>query len=219
MPLQLPRANAKRVDGKATQDLTAHPWAGLKVRMTLVARDQAGQSGQSQPYEFVLPERTFTKPLAKAVVEQRKKLVRDPGAPEGVADALDALTLGGDKVIDDSTIYLALRNAYWRLRSDQSREGIASVVDQLWRRGAAHRGGRPARGRARRQSKRRTRCRRRSRRTARRRRSSGSSMSFAMRCRNISRRSPRSSKTKATCRRKASRTAISSCRSRTSTRC
>ena len=46
MPLQLPRANAKRVDGRATQDLTAHPWAGLKVRMTLVARDQAGQSGR-----------------------------------------------------------------------------------------------------------------------------------------------------------------------------
>lgn len=132
MPLQLPRANAKRVDGKATQDLSAHPWAGLKVRMTLIARDQAGQSGQSMPYEFVLPERTFTKPLAKAVVEQRKKLVRDPSAPEGVANALDALTLGGDKVIDDSVVFLGLRNAYWRLRNDASRAGIASVVDQLW---------------------------------------------------------------------------------------
>jgi len=132
MPLQLPHTNAKRVDGKATQDLSAHPWAGLKVRMTLIARDQAGQSGQSMPYEFVLPERTFTKPLAKAVVEQRKRLVRDPSAPEGVANALDALTLGGDKVIDDSVVYLGLRNAYWRLRSDASREGIASVVNQLW---------------------------------------------------------------------------------------
>jgi uncharacterized protein (TIGR02302 family) len=132
MPLQLPRANAKRVDGKASQDLTAHPWAGLKVRMTLVARDQAGQTGESAPYEFVLPERNFTKPLAKAVVEQRKKLVRDPTAPEGVANALEALTLGGDKVIDDTTVYLALRNAYWRLRTDVSRDSIASVVDQLW---------------------------------------------------------------------------------------
>jgi len=132
MPLQLPRANAKRVDGRATQDLTAHPWAGLKVRMTLIARDQAGQTGESAPYEFVLPERTFTKPLAKAVVEQRKKLVRDPSAPEGVANALEALTLGGHKVIDDTTVYLALRNAYWRLRSDVSRDSVASVVDQLW---------------------------------------------------------------------------------------
>ncbi len=132
MPLQLPRANAKKAEGKATQDLTAHPWAGLKVRMTLIARDQAGQNGQSTPYEFVLPERTFTKPLAKAVVEQRKKLVRDPDASDGVANALDALTLGGDKVIDDGIVYLGLRNAYWRLRSGASREGIASVVDQLW---------------------------------------------------------------------------------------
>ena len=132
MPLQLPRANLKRVDGRATQDLTAHPWAGLKVRMTLIARDQAAQSGESAPYEFVLPERPFTKPLARAVVEQRKKLVRDPGAPEGVVDALHALTLGGDKVIDDSVVYLALRNAYWRLRGDRSPQAIASVVEQLW---------------------------------------------------------------------------------------
>src|SRR5581483_4512447 len=132
MPLQLPRANAKHVEGRSTQDLTAHPWAGLKVRMTLVARDQAGQAGQSVPYEFVLPERVFSKPLAKAVVEQRKKLVRDPGAPETVARALDALTIGADKLDDDSFIYLSLRDAYWRLMSDSSREAIGSVVDQLW---------------------------------------------------------------------------------------
>lgn len=132
MPLQLPKANAKRVDGRATQDLTAHPWAGLKVRMTLVARDQAGQTGESLPIEFVLPERNFTKPLAKAVVEQRKKLVRDPSAPEPVVKALDALTLGAEKVIDDETVYLSLRDAYWRLRNDISRESVASVVDQLW---------------------------------------------------------------------------------------
>ncbi|MGH6749006.1 MAG: TIGR02302 family protein, partial [Methyloceanibacter sp.] len=132
MPLQLPHANAKHADGRATQDLTAHPWAGLKVRMTLVARDQAGQAGMSAPYEFVLPERVFTKPLAKAVVEQRKKLVRDPSTTEPVAEALDALTIGGDKVGEDSFTYLSLRDAYWRLMSNPSHEAIGSVVDQLW---------------------------------------------------------------------------------------
>jgi uncharacterized protein (TIGR02302 family) len=132
MPLQLPHANVKRADGRATQDLTAHPWAGLKVRMTLVARDQAGQSGESVPYEFVLPERTFTKPLAKAVVEQRKRLVREPDSVESVSRALEALTLGGEKVIDNSFIYLSLRDAYWRLATDDSRVSVASVVDQLW---------------------------------------------------------------------------------------
>jgi uncharacterized protein (TIGR02302 family) len=132
MPLQLSRANAKHVEGRSTQDLTAHPWAGLKVRMTLTARDQAGQAGMSAPYEFVLPERVFTKPLAKAVVEQRKKLVRDPDSTEPVAQALDALTIGSDKLGDDSFIYLSLRDAYWRLMSDPSRAALGSVVDQLW---------------------------------------------------------------------------------------
>ena len=35
-------------------------------------------------------------------------------------------------MIDDSVVYLALRDAYWRPRGDCSREGIASVVGQLW---------------------------------------------------------------------------------------
>jgi uncharacterized protein (TIGR02302 family) len=132
MPLQLPRVNAKLVEGKATQDLTAHPWAGLKVRMTLAARDQAGQIGLSEPYEFILPERNFTKPLARAVVEQRKKLVREPDSAERVAIALDALSIGDERAIPDKSVYLALRDAYWRLDTDQSPEAIASVVSQLW---------------------------------------------------------------------------------------
>jgi uncharacterized protein (TIGR02302 family) len=132
MQLQLPRANSKKVEGRATQDLTAHPWAGLKVRMTLAARDQAEQVGESDAYAFVLPERVFTEPLAKAVIEQRRKLVRTPGELAVVARALDALTLGEEKVIDDRTVYLSLRNAYWRLLNDDSRDAVKSVVDQLW---------------------------------------------------------------------------------------
>jgi uncharacterized protein (TIGR02302 family) len=132
MALQLPRANAKSVDSRTTQDLTAHPWAGLLTRMTLVATDQAGQEGRSRPYEFILPERTFTKPLAKAVIEQRRNLVRQPAAAGPVADALDALTIGAEQTLDDRVVYLGLRNAYWRLRTAPSHENIVSVVDQLW---------------------------------------------------------------------------------------
>jgi uncharacterized protein (TIGR02302 family) len=132
MPIQLPHSNAKQVEGNASQDLTAHPWAGLKVRMTLLARDQAGQTGTSEPYEFILPERKFTKPLAKAVVEQRKKLVRERDSVERVARALDALTIGGERAIQDSSVYLGLRDVYWRLNTDPSPDAIASSVDQLW---------------------------------------------------------------------------------------
>ncbi len=132
MPIQLPHSNAKQVEGNASQDLTAHPWAGLKVRMTLLARDQAGQTGTSEPYEFILPERKFTKPLAKAVVEQRKKLVRERDSVEHVARAIDALTIGGERAIEDSSVYLGLRDVYWRLNTDPSPDAIASSVDQLW---------------------------------------------------------------------------------------
>ncbi|MDJ0513175.1 MAG: TIGR02302 family protein [Methyloceanibacter sp.] len=130
--LQLPRNNAKKLDGRATQDLTAHPWAGLNVIMTLSARDQADQEGTSEPYPLVLPERRFTKPLARAVIEQRRALVVAPDQAKRVARALDALTLGGDKATDDTLVYLSLRNSFWRLVGDRSRDTVKSVVDQLW---------------------------------------------------------------------------------------
>lgn len=130
--LQLPRSNAKKVEGRATQDLTAHPWAGLQVVMTLTARDQADQVGTSEPYPLILPARSFTKPLARAVIEQRRNLVMDPGQTPRVARALGALTLGGEKATEDTVVYLSLRNAYWRLDNDPSIESVKAVVDQLW---------------------------------------------------------------------------------------
>lgn len=132
IPLNLPRANAKIAEAKIFRDLTAHPWAGLKVEMTLVARDQAGQEGRSEPYEMVLPEREFTKPLAKAVIEQRKNLVRDPGALGDVAQAVAALTIGGEKFIEDKVVYLGLRSVFWRLRNTRAEDPAASAVEQLW---------------------------------------------------------------------------------------
>lgn len=130
--LSLPRRTAEAAEGNAQKDLTAHPWAGLKVRMTLVAEDQAKQVGMSEAHEFILPEREFKKPLARAVVEQRKKLVGNArGAPE-VGRALDALTIGADRFLPDKSVYLGLRSVYWRLRSDTSRDSLVSAVEQLW---------------------------------------------------------------------------------------
>lgn len=132
IPLTLPRANARIGEGRAYKDLTSHPWAGLKVIMTLQARDQAGQEGRSQPYEFVLPARKFTKPLAKAIIEQRMNLVRKPDAREPVRRALAALTIAPERFMKDTTLYLALRSVHWRLRYDKSVEGLKSAVNQLW---------------------------------------------------------------------------------------
>lgn len=131
-PLTLPRANAKDAEARAFKDLTAHPWAGLKVAMTLVARDQGGQEGKSEPYEMVLPARKFTKPMAKALVEQRRNIVRRPDDIRPVLRALKALTIAPEKFIDDLVLYAGMRSVYWRLRHDKSVDGLKSAVTQLW---------------------------------------------------------------------------------------
>lgn len=131
-PLSLPRAPVKSAEGKTYRDLTAHPWAGLPVIVTLAAKDEAGHEGLSAPRGIILPERKFTKPLAKAVVGQRRALVEDPGSTLRVASNLNALAITAEDDNIPSPIYLNLRSAYWRLRGPFSIETVESVVDQLW---------------------------------------------------------------------------------------
>jgi uncharacterized protein (TIGR02302 family) len=132
LPLALPELHARSGTGETTRDLSAHPWAGAKVKMTLVARDDAGQEGRSAPVEFTLPARPFTNPLARAVVEQRGRLALDANAAPDVADGLDALTTAPATGIADVGNYLLLRSAYYRLLDSRSDDDLRGVVDYLW---------------------------------------------------------------------------------------
>jgi uncharacterized protein (TIGR02302 family) len=130
--LRLPHAYPKKAEGQSLHEIGDHPWAGMKVQLTLVAKDLANQTGRSEPIELVLPERRFTKPLARAVIEQRRRLVEDPRDRRQIAHALDALTTEPEGFIDDLQVYLGLRSAYWRLLREGSRAARNSVVAQLW---------------------------------------------------------------------------------------
>ncbi|HWJ76431.1 MAG TPA: TIGR02302 family protein [Kaistia sp.] len=131
VPLGLPRLRMREGAGETIRDLSSHPWAGAKVRMTLVATDEIGQTGRSAPATFVLPARNFSNPLARAVVEQRRILALDAGKAGYVASALDAITLDPTKYKDDG-VYLSLRAAYHRLTGARDDEDLVSVVDFLW---------------------------------------------------------------------------------------
>ncbi|HVY20240.1 MAG TPA: TIGR02302 family protein [Bauldia sp.] len=131
LPLSLPQLRTRKGQGETTRDLTAHPWAGAKVKLTLVARDEAGQEGRSAPTEITLPARGFANPLARAIVEQRGKLAMNANAQDNVADALDALTMEPDGHMA-SKDYLALRSAYFRLADARSDDELRGVVDYLW---------------------------------------------------------------------------------------
>ena len=78
--LVLPQARTRNGVGQTTKDLTEHPWAGVDVAMTLIARDEAGNEGRSEPFEMRLPERPFSKPMARALIEQRRILALDGDA-------------------------------------------------------------------------------------------------------------------------------------------
>ncbi len=131
LSLSLPQLRVRDGTGHTIRDLTAHPWAGAKVKLTLVATDEAKQEGRSAPIEFTLPARNFNNPLARAVVEQRARLALDANAAPRVADALDALAVAPDK-IDGMGNYLALRSAYFRLIHAHGDDELRGEVDYLW---------------------------------------------------------------------------------------
>ena len=132
MTLRLPRSYPKLAEGQSLHEIGDHPWAGMRVELTLTAKDLAGQTGRSDTVEITLPERRFAKPLARAVVEQRRKLVEDPRDRLLVAKAVDALTSEPEGFIDDLQVFLGLRSAYWRLQREDTRASRNSVIAQLW---------------------------------------------------------------------------------------
>lgn len=131
--LPQPGAAAASKPGEALTylELGSHPWAGLRVRMTLEAKDASGQIGRSEPRELELPQRRFTKPLARALVEQRRKLVDDNRYRGEVVRALSYLMIAPEGFIDTHA-YLGMRTVMTRLQRDKTRAGMRSAVDQLW---------------------------------------------------------------------------------------
>jgi uncharacterized protein (TIGR02302 family) len=113
-------------------DLTNHPWAGAKVTIKLRAKDEAGQEGLSEAVSLTLPQRPFTDPLAKALVEQRRKLVLDPDDRKRVQIALDALLVAPEEFTPQWGVFMGLRMGTERLRRARSDQDLLDVADWLW---------------------------------------------------------------------------------------
>ena len=130
--LVLPQARSKNANGQTIKDLTDHPWAGAEVTMTLVAHDEAGNIGKSEPFTFRLPQRVFTKPLARALIEQRRNPALDANSRPRVMTALDALSIAPDKFTPQAGVYLGLRTIYWSLAHAESDDDLRDVTARLW---------------------------------------------------------------------------------------
>ncbi len=132
--LDLPINNPHEADvtGTGYHDLTSHPWAGLPTKIRLIARDGKKQQGVSAPELVVLPERIFRHPVARAIVEQRKRLVTSPKDAQSIAGALETIASAPEEYGNDSVVSLSLSAARARLLRNPGAETRQEIMRLLW---------------------------------------------------------------------------------------
>jgi uncharacterized protein (TIGR02302 family) len=130
--LSLPNARTRNGVGQTVKDLSEDPYAGADVTLTLTAKDEAGNEGKSEPFSMRLPERLFTKPLARALIEQRRILALDANQNAQVYSALDALMIAPELFTPEAGHYLGLYSVAHQLEAARSDDSLREVVASLW---------------------------------------------------------------------------------------
>jgi uncharacterized protein (TIGR02302 family) len=130
--LVLPNARTRNGVGQTVKDLSEDPYAGADVSLTLTAKDEAGNEGKSEPFNMRLPERLFTKPLARALIEQRRVLALDANQNSQVYAALDALMIAPELFTPEAGHYLGLYSVTRQLEAARTDDAMREVVASLW---------------------------------------------------------------------------------------
>jgi uncharacterized protein (TIGR02302 family) len=130
--IPLPGGAPKQAKGVRVQDLTSHPWAGLPVVARLVGRDAPGLVGTSDDAVFILPERHFDNPMARAVIAVRKGLTLHPDRRAAAIAELDRLSEVDAVWRNDPGGFLNLEAAGAELLYDRDADAVAEVQTRLW---------------------------------------------------------------------------------------
>jgi uncharacterized protein (TIGR02302 family) len=130
--LGLPNARTRSGVGQTTKDLSDNPYAGADVTLTLIAKDEAGNEGRSEAFDMRLPERVFAKPLARALIEQRRILALDANQKPLVLIALEALLIAPQAFTPEAGQYLGLRSVADQLARANTKDTLRETVDSLW---------------------------------------------------------------------------------------
>jgi uncharacterized protein (TIGR02302 family) len=130
--LGLPNARTRNGVGQTVKDLSENPYAGADVTLMLTAKDEAGNEGRSEPFDMRLPERLFVKPLARALIEQRRNLALDANQKPLVLIALEALMIAPEAFTPELGHYLGMRSVATQLGRANSRDAMRETVDSMW---------------------------------------------------------------------------------------
>lgn len=131
-PLSLNRGRVKDGTSETLRSIVDHPWAGAEIEMILHAFDEAGQEGASKPITFKLPLRRFTKPLARALVEQRRNLAMDANYALTLTDIIDVITIRPEQFDENLGVFIALASIKRGLLDARDDDDLRQVVDDLW---------------------------------------------------------------------------------------
>ena len=122
----------KQAHGAAVQDLTANAWAGLPVIARLVAKDVPGHAAASADAAFTLPERPFKNPLARAVLDVRKRLSVAPEAHGQASADLNAMAEAPEAFDNNTGVFLALSSTATLLERSGEPADISEAQSRLW---------------------------------------------------------------------------------------
>lgn len=127
--------NSKDIKRESFLDLTPHPWAGLPVAIQLFATDAVGHVAESASADFILPERTFMNPIARALIDERRKLLQNPSDDNlhnEIANTMASIARQPSDYRGDPAVLLALRSGAVRLVLNRTPEIAEPVSNILW---------------------------------------------------------------------------------------
>lgn len=113
----------------ATED---HPWAGAEVRVSLLVEDDLGQSAQSEWKTITLPQRPFSQPVARALVEQRRNLNFSPDLIGPIRLAFDAMLYEPERYTPRVGDFLALDMIRAALRNARGDERLKEISERIY---------------------------------------------------------------------------------------
>ncbi|OUI88623.1 hypothetical protein HK11_05660 [Acetobacter sp. DmW_043] len=133
VPLPL-SGHPKSVKGAVSPDLSEDPWAGETVTGRIVAHSVSGQSGASKPVTFRLGARVFHSPVARAVLDLRKRYALGQENREDTASDLAVLGDAPGPVQNHTGMLLNLADivAILNNRHTDNETAQISAVNLMW---------------------------------------------------------------------------------------
>ena len=136
-PVDIPLSTveAKHISRSDLEDLSLRSWSGDNVFLQIVATNTAGITSITDPVSLTLPERRFFHPIARVLIEERKKLLEHPDDEKLRNEAANIMAGIAHQTINyhgDPVVLMALRSGAVRLVLNNDHATAVSVNDILW---------------------------------------------------------------------------------------